>query len=170
MPKVIEKLREELISEVRRELEEYGYSALTVRSIAQECNVGVGTVYNYFPSKDELVAAVVFEDWKKAVEDFKDKSFDSVDERMQGVYDMLKAFIKGHEKLFSDPDAEKRYLSVFGKKHLLMRKEVASLLLPVTQKSDDGEFLSLFLSESLLSWIMTSVPFEKIYPILKKLL
>lgn len=170
MPKVIEKLREELIREVRRELEEYGYGKITVRTIASACNVGVGTVYNYFSSKDELVATVVWEDWKETVVDFKKKTFSSDKEIIKGVYDILKAFIREHDKLFSDPEAGKKYSSVFGEKHSLMRKEVASLLYPVSENNEDGEFLSLFISESLLSWIMSDVSFEELYSILRKII
>ena len=35
----------------------YGLSAISIRGIAQECGVSIGTIYNYFPSRDELVAA-----------------------------------------------------------------------------------------------------------------
>lgn len=170
MPKVIEKLREDLIREVRRSLEEDGYGKITMRTIASACGVGVGTVYNYFSSKDELVASVVWEDWKETVEAFKKKTFLSDKEIVRGVYDMLKSFIKEHEMLFSDPDAGKKYSSVFGERHSIMRKEVSSLLLPVCEDKEDGDFLSLFLAESLLSWIMTDVSFEKIYSILGKII
>ena len=52
MPKIIENLREKLVREAQYQVEERGYSALTIRSVANACGVGVGTVYNYFASKD----------------------------------------------------------------------------------------------------------------------
>lgn len=170
MPKVIEKLREELISEVRRELEEFGYSKLTIRTVAANCRVGVGTVYNYFSSKDELVASVVAEDWMKIVEIYKRGEHNGVRETLEGVWNMLKAFIKDHEKLFSDPEAGKKYSSVFTERHSLMRQQVASLIRGICPEGEEGEFLSLFLSEALLSWITSPVSFEKLYSVLRKLI
>ena len=36
-----------------------GLRAVNVRAVADACGVAVGSIYNYFPSKDDLVAAVV---------------------------------------------------------------------------------------------------------------
>ena len=55
MPKIIENLREKLVLEARHQVEELGYGALTIRSVAAACGVGVGTVYNYFPSKEAFI-------------------------------------------------------------------------------------------------------------------
>lgn len=56
MPKIIENLKDRLLQEAQRQMDQCGYGALTIRGIAKGCGVGVGTVYNYFPSKDALLA------------------------------------------------------------------------------------------------------------------
>ena len=56
MPKIIENLREQLLSEAKKQVKERGYAATTVRSVAKACGLGTGTVYNYFKSKDMLIA------------------------------------------------------------------------------------------------------------------
>jgi len=63
MPKIIENLQQKLIEEARKQAEAGGYAAVTIRSVAKACGVGVGTVYNYFPSKDALLAAYMLEGW-----------------------------------------------------------------------------------------------------------
>ena len=63
MPKIIENLRERLLKEARAQSRQAGYDSLTMRGVAQACGVGVGTLYNYCPSKDVLVASFVAEDW-----------------------------------------------------------------------------------------------------------
>ncbi len=50
MPKIIENLQSKLIEEAKKQIEEAGYGAMTIRSVAKACGVGVGTVYNYFSS------------------------------------------------------------------------------------------------------------------------
>ena len=57
MPKIIENLENRLISEAKKQIAEAGYNAVTIRSVAKACGVGVGTVYNYFESKEALLAA-----------------------------------------------------------------------------------------------------------------
>lgn len=41
-----------------------GLQKLNMRAVAAACHVAVGSVYNYFPSKADLVAATVEEIWK----------------------------------------------------------------------------------------------------------
>lgn len=36
-----------------------GLGGLSIRSVARECGVAVGTLYNYFPDKASLVSAIV---------------------------------------------------------------------------------------------------------------
>jgi AcrR family transcriptional regulator len=41
-----------------------GLQALNMRDVAKHCNVAVGSVYNYFPSKADLAAETVEDIWK----------------------------------------------------------------------------------------------------------
>lgn len=43
---------------------EQGLSALNMRSVAQACHVAVGSLYHYFPNKDDLVIATVARVWQ----------------------------------------------------------------------------------------------------------
>lgn len=67
MPKIIDGLREDILSHARRLLFCEGYNAFTMRAVAEACHVAVGTVYNYFDSKVLLVAEVILQDWKAAL-------------------------------------------------------------------------------------------------------
>lgn len=71
MPKVIANLRESILTQARTLLLEQGWSALTIRAVAAKCSVAVGTVYNYYPSKDALVAGILLEDWDHAMADMR---------------------------------------------------------------------------------------------------
>lgn len=48
-----------------------GIAALSIRSIAQRCNISVGSVYNYFFSKGELVIATIESIWQEIIYDSK---------------------------------------------------------------------------------------------------
>lgn len=46
---------------------EEGLAHLNIRKIAERCNVSVGSLYNYFPTKGDLIADVVARFWRQAV-------------------------------------------------------------------------------------------------------
>lgn len=46
---------------------EKGAGALNIRSVASRCGVAVGSVYNYYPNKSELVADAVEKFWRNSI-------------------------------------------------------------------------------------------------------
>ncbi len=62
MPKVSaehkEAVRDRLLESTRRCLTRKGYEGTTVRDIAAEAGVSIGTLYNYFASKEDLIEAL----------------------------------------------------------------------------------------------------------------
>lgn len=71
MPKILDSIKEKALAEAGRILLSEGYRALTVRRVAETLGIGVGTLYNYFPSKDHLVAGVMLDNWQGAVHAFE---------------------------------------------------------------------------------------------------
>ncbi len=49
---------------------ENGIAAINIRAVASRCKISVGTVYNSFSTKSELVLAVVEDFWREAFNDF----------------------------------------------------------------------------------------------------
>ena len=64
MPKIIPELRERFVAAARRRVLEGENHDVTIRQVARDCDTAVGTVYNYFPSKEALITAVMLEDWQ----------------------------------------------------------------------------------------------------------
>ena len=113
MPKIIENLREQLLVEAKRQIAERGYAETTVRSVARAVGVGVGTVYNYFESKEMLVASFVFDAWKKYLEKMAHLPKENARELVFGVYAALADFAKENAALFSDSEVAKASSSGF---------------------------------------------------------
>lgn len=55
--------REEIFEKCREMVLETGSNAISMRALAKACGLAVGSIYNYFPSKGDLVAAVVQSVW-----------------------------------------------------------------------------------------------------------
>lgn len=47
----------------RKLIQENGWAAISIRSVAQACKISVGSVYNYFDSKSDLIATTVESVW-----------------------------------------------------------------------------------------------------------
>lgn len=55
--------KEAIVAVCRQLAAEQGLQALNIRSVAEKCSVAVGSVYNYFPSKSDLIAATIQDVW-----------------------------------------------------------------------------------------------------------
>lgn len=61
--------RETILSVAYDRAQRDGISSLGIRTIANECGVAIGTIYNYFPDKASLVTEVVARFWRAAIEE-----------------------------------------------------------------------------------------------------
>lgn len=167
MPKIIENLKDRLIAEAQKQIEENGYGAVTIRSVAKGCGVGVGTVYNYFPSKEELIANHLLEDWKLCIAAIQRaaENSDCPQPVLQCIYEQLAGFADRHQAIFRDEAAAAGFAGSFSQYHDLLRTQLADPLC----KFCDNDFTAQFVAESLLTWTMADKPFAEIYKILKKL-
>ena len=167
MPKIIENLENRLIEEARRQIEESGYGAMTIRSVAKGCGVGVGTVYNYYTSKDELLAAYLLGDWKECVLAINSVGLcsDRPEPVCRCIYDQLNRYVNQHRTLFQDTAAAASFAASFSRYHRLLRSQLAKPL----EKFCGSAFASEFIAEALLTWTLAKMPFPEIYAMIEKL-
>ena len=172
MPKIIENVRGQLLAEARRQIALYGYADTTIRSVAGACGLGVGTVYNYFKSKEMLIATFIYEDWKKHLEEMATLPDDSPRELLGGIFDGLRRFEAENAKLFSDTEAAKLMAAGFSSRHKILREQIAAFIVPLCERNRlDAPVLSAeFLAEALINWSMDGAEFDAIYPILEKII
>lgn len=167
MPKIIENLESKLIEEAQKQIRKVGYSATTIRSVAKGCGVGVGTVYNYFPSKENLLASYLLADWKTCVAAIRDVSDRAETHRsvLESIYSQLLAFSGRHQAIFMDAEASHAFAGSFSKYHGLLRAQLAEPL----RKFCESDFSAEFIAESLLTWTMAGKSLDEICGIVDKL-
>lgn len=161
MPKIIENVREQLLAVAKKQIEERGYANTTIRSVAAECGLAVGTVYNYFKSKDMLIATFVVEDWISVLSDIRANPESDPRALLHRIYDALIRFTEKHTSLFSDPDAAKVFSAVFSERHKTLRGQIAEIILPLC-RTENAEFTAEFAAEALLSWTVSGADFDMI--------
>lgn len=173
MPKIIAELRNDLLEKAREVLFGQGYEALTMRGVAGACGVAVGTVYNYFPSKDMLVASVTLEDWQKALGRMAAlPPADTAAGALEGVFRELMGFYDQYRGIWREYTAAGYTAPITGPYHQQLVGQLSSMVEAALAPFGPLRAPALpgFLAESLLSaagggWER----FEELRPILLRL-
>lgn len=102
MPKILPNLHEEILMAGRDLLGESGYEEFSMRAVAARCGIGVGTLYNYYPSKQHLVAGILRSEWdihlRRMAQAAKQDKPEL--ERLEAVFSELVAFMGGKHSVF----------------------------------------------------------------------
>lgn len=167
MPKIIENLPQRLLEEARRQIGESGYGTMTIRSVAASCGVGVGTVYNYYPSKEALAAAFILEDWKACCSRIEAcaQSAKGREPVLWAIYENLQEFIAAHAAVFQDESAAAAFTGSFGQYHGLLRSQLAQ---PIRRFCRD-DFTAEFIAEAMLTWIVAGKSFDELSKVLQRI-
>ena len=57
--------KEEILKNSRVLMQQQGWAAVSIRSVAAACGVSVGSIYNYFDSKADLMGATIESVWRE---------------------------------------------------------------------------------------------------------
>jgi AcrR family transcriptional regulator len=75
-----------------------GYDRLTTNHVAREAGVSIGSIYQYFPSKDALVAALVDRQLDRMLSVIAPEVAEAIDEPFDKAIDRLvRALMRAHE-------------------------------------------------------------------------
>ena len=174
MPKIILNLRENILKESKRILKTESYDKLTVRRVAKTCGVAVGTVYNYFPSKEMLTAGVMLDDWQKSLEQMR-KAAEAASSSMEGleqIYAVLLEFISEYTETWDQYRARGGRADSPYRHHILV-EQIADIIRTLLDRSGDTLCVRLpaFLAENLLILAADNErDLSSVEPILGKLL
>lgn len=173
MPKIIDGLREDILSNARTILFSEGYNAFTMRAVAAACHVAVGTVYNYFDSKVMVVAEVILEDWKAALLRM-DVSVpgEAPLEGLKRIFEELMCFYDQYDAIWKEYDASDSTLPQ-GIYHLRLVEQLAEKIAVVLKPCAPlcSPVLPEFFAEAFLDAANRGrARFEAIVPVLERLL
>lgn len=63
MAKIIPDAREHILKTAKEIVSTQGIDALNMRSVSRSCDIALGTIYNYFPTKADLLAELMAGYW-----------------------------------------------------------------------------------------------------------
>ena len=102
MPKILVNPREKILKEAYALLKEQGYESFSMRELASRCNIGIGTVYNYFKNKMAIVGELFNDKWKYTIEGIKEIQYKEIsfEEKLRFIYYKLEEFLMYHKEIF----------------------------------------------------------------------
>lgn len=167
LSRIIENLKDKLLDEACLQIDKNGYSAMTMQSISKACGVAVGTVYNYYASKDEILEAYFFRKWDKCVERIYivsrySQTYDAV---IHCIYDQIHLFKKEHAFLFQEENVVRVIESVMYRFQGLLCRQLAQPLRKFCESDIDAEIIA----EALMIWIQTGKSYADIFKNIAKL-
>ena len=80
----------------------HGLGSLSVRSLATACGVAPGTIYNYLPTKSDLLTAVVGRFWREELSDAMNRSITPGDDYIEFCRDLLDDVVDALQKFRRD--------------------------------------------------------------------
>ncbi|GMQ58777.1 hypothetical protein AN1V17_31730 [Vallitalea sediminicola] len=83
--------REEILTAAKEIALKEGISAINIRSVALKCNISIGTVYNSFATKNDLLFSVVEDFWENAFIDINNclTTHRNFIEKIEDIYNNL---------------------------------------------------------------------------------
>ncbi|HID33055.1 MAG TPA: TetR/AcrR family transcriptional regulator [Anaerolineae bacterium] len=135
--------RQRLIDAAREIIAHKGLSKLTVQDVTEEADMAVGSFYTYFPNKQALIEAAIWEDLHQLA-DPKQPELNALPPEERYVQQLLQAFqfVDEHRALFQ---------AVFGPRHAPEHYERALNLLE--DRVAEGLRVNMGLSEEAIAWI-----------------
>lgn len=102
MPKIIENIKETILLNGKEMLLEGSFSDFSIRKLAKKCEIGTGTIYNYFENKEVLVYQIFLSDWEgtmRLADEMKEQKL-PMREKLHRIYISLETFVSQYLKFF----------------------------------------------------------------------
>ena len=130
MPKKIINIQEKILQAARTILLEKGLEGFSLRSVAAQCDIAVGTIYNHYKDKEALMAAVMAEDWKNDLQQMyqRSQSASSLEEGIIAIFETLRAFCNQYEGIWASYSGGPGFILHFQKGHTLLCEQIVKTL------------------------------------------
>ncbi len=180
MPKIIENPKQLILDEAKKILYSEGYAKLSMRNISKACGIALGTIYNYYPTKHDLVIGMMADYWNANMN--KLQSIGSMDcsfyDKLDRIFDQLSGFIKTFREEWLNPGfyAQPDYVKRGSKEEILYVDKLADIIEGILDREiNAGRIKSRVPSREAARFIMMNFvtiiqmpAFE--YPAFKKIL
>ncbi|MCF0238014.1 MAG: TetR/AcrR family transcriptional regulator [Sphaerochaetaceae bacterium] len=173
MPKIIPDARKIILSKTEELMKVITFSDLTMRDVAKEVKMALGTLYNYYPSKEAIVSHVIASNWVEILENMK-KSCDnasSLEESLGIVFNSISAFSEKWENFWSTYVFSPKSSYNIRERREFFKNQILDFIRPVFEKNNVEleDDVYDFITESLISTASQKGCFNKFFHIISRL-
>ena len=128
MPKLIEKLEEKILTAARKRLTEDSLSGFSLRAVAADCGIAVGTVYNYYKDKEALMAAAMASDWAMELKQVRTSIMEvgSFQEGVLCIYREICCFSDTYEHIWQSYKPNAGFATLYHRRHMMLVDQIHS--------------------------------------------
>ena len=130
MPKIIKDPEDRILQAARKRLLDSDLSSFSLRGVAADCGIAVGTIYNYFRDKESLMASVMAQDWKEALEDARSQMMQSASLR-EGLLQIcrgIRRYCLLYQKVWSSYPAGDGFSTRYPRRHELLLSQIREMI------------------------------------------
>ncbi len=175
MPKIIKNVRENILRNAKDIIAEKDFNSLTIRDVAKRTGYGVGTIYNYFPNKLTILAAILLEEWSVKETELSEKisKSETWKDSLSTIYSEISSFYLSHKQLFFSIQIPEDFRSKLHFGHDAFIRNVEKYVIKAQEKfsylsnEKDRYVACLILIQASATY---ELPFDDIYESLNKLL
>lgn len=130
MPKIIKNPEDRILQAAGKRLLDKDLSSFSLRGVASDCGIAVGTIYNYFKDKESLMAAVMVQDWVDALETTRGElaQTQSLQEGLLQICRGIRNFCLRYQKVWSSYSAGGDFSTRYRKRHELLLSQITELM------------------------------------------
>lgn len=155
MPRSAKDTGERILAVTKQFITDNPDETVSIRKIASLCGVSPGTIYNHYPDKDHLMAAVMMEDWHKVLKEMEEfsRKADSFRQGTAGIYASLCGFVDSFQTVWRDYRASADYALTQHKRHIQLIREISVSVKALLERFAAEEDINLadLLAENILN-------------------
>ncbi len=173
MPKIIKNAQADILEAAKTELLSKGYGGLAIRSVAAKCHIATGTIYNYYSSKDVLVAHIMLGDWRAALEKMRAacERASTINEGFCGIYEALAWFRSVYKDIWGEYTFTGMGLSSYRERHAMLVSQLTGHIHGLLSRlgANESVYLEEFLASQILAFGTQMRPFEQFAAVLDRI-
>ena len=106
MARVIENPKQLILSHAKEILYQQGYQKLSMRALSKACGIALGTIYNYYPTKKDLVFEMMTDYWQRFLDTVVEIIAADADVylKLNRVFNELEIFIRNFRQYWLTPE------------------------------------------------------------------
>ncbi|BBE29983.1 hypothetical protein OSSY52_01240 [Tepiditoga spiralis] len=102
MPKIIKKPLDIIFKTSQIIINNEGINSLSIRKIAKESGISIGTIYNYFENKDALIIKLMEQYWKESIYLLNEKKYLNQEKFLDDLYEVLCTYQKTYKDFWKN--------------------------------------------------------------------